>query len=168
MARTVLAACQSEVETTKTLAQALAAAAPNDPDSLAEAAYAAGLGGLDWTFALATEAKALKLARRPKAIYSHVLAAKAVIDEDYESALRAISRAQQQGDALGQAILLIIAELANAPMRTEGAAAALAKLQMSDRDAMSKAIARACWHPDVKRAFAQALERAREPGKPAP
>jgi len=161
-ARMVLAACQNEVETTKTLAQALAAAAPNDPDSLAEAAYAAGLAGLDWTFALETEATALRLARRPRAIYSHVVAAKAVMASDYEGALRAMSRAPQQGDPLGQAMLLVIAQLADAPLRSEGAAAALARLQMSDPDAVGKAIGRACWHPDVKQAFGQALARARK------
>ena len=116
--------------------------------------------------ALETAAKALKLARRPRASYSHALAAKAVMEGDYEGALKAISRAPQQGDTLGQAMLLLIAELADAPMRAEGAAAALARLQKGDPELVANAISRACWRPEVKKAFADAL--ARTPAKAAP
>jgi len=160
MARLSLAACEGRIEDTKALARALETDAPNDPDSLAEAANQAGLAALDWTFALDAEAKALKLTRDYRPGYVQASAAKALMDGDDEGALRAISRAPQQGQALGQTMLLILAQLANAPLRAEGAAAALAKLQVGDEAALKTTIARACWHPDVKAAFLVALARA--------
>jgi hypothetical protein len=160
LARMALSACSGEVETTKALARSVEAAAPNDPDSLAAAAYAAGFAALDWPFALEAEAKALKLARDPKPIYSQVSAAKALMEGDYEGALRAISRTTQQGHALGQTMLLIIAQAANAPVRAEGAATALAKLRVGDAEALKTTISRACWRPELKRAFETALSRA--------
>ena len=166
LAKTALSACSGDVEATKGFARSLQAAAPNDPDSLAAAAQAAGLAALDWPFALELEARALKLAKEAKPIYSQVSAAKALMQGDYEGALRAISRTTQQGHVLGQTMLLIIAQLANAPVRAEGAAAALAKLKIGDAEALKATIARACWHPDVKLAFENALARAN--GKPPP
>jgi TolB-like protein len=157
MARLSLAACEGRVEDTKSLARALEADAPNDPDSLAEAANQAGLAALDWPFALRAEARAFKLTRDYRPGYAQASAAKALMERDYEGALRAISRAPQQGQALGQTMLLVIAQLAQAPLRAEGAAAALAKLQVVDAAALKTTIARACWHPDVKAAFLDAL-----------
>lgn len=165
-ARMALAACRGDVQATDTLAHALAAAAPNDPDSLADAADAAGLAALDWPFALALETTAIALARDPLPQYVHATAAKALIDGDDAGALRAMSRAPQRGNTLGQSMLFIIAGLADAPLRAQGAAAALAKLEPANRDAIRTTIARACWHPEVKTAFTRALKRLPDPNNP--
>lgn len=158
--RMMVAACKDEVEATRALARALAGAAPNDADTLAEVANAAGPAALDWDAALKAEARAFALSSAPHPRYAHPRALSLVMAGDYEGALAALSRVPQGNLATGQMMMLVLAKLANAPLRAQGAAEALNAMQAGTPEALRERIEAACWHKDVKAAFRKALEAA--------
>ena len=156
-ANMVLSACKGEIDKTRALARKLFALAPNDPEILSEISSRTGLAALDWDFALEMEARAFRLSSSPTPRYGHAAAAKAVMAGDFETALRAMSRAPQGNLVVGQAMLFIIATLADAPLRAEGAAAVLAAHSVAGIGDLKDMIEHACWHEDVKAAFRRAL-----------
>jgi hypothetical protein len=156
-ARMLLHACKGDAAATQKAAKVLYVLAPNDPDTLAEVANAAGMAALDWKLALEAEARAFELASVPHARYAHAKAAKLLLDGDYEGALAAISRVPQTNLAKGQMMILALATLADAPLRAQSAADALAMGFSGKTDALFERIDNACWHESVKKAYRAAL-----------
>jgi adenylate cyclase len=161
-ARMMLNACKGDVEATRQDAHLLFTLAPNDPDSLAEVANAAGMGALDWTLALNAEARAFELASVPHARYAHARAAKLLLDGQYEAALAAISRVPQNNLADGQMMLLALATLADAPLRAQSAEDSLAIGFSRKLESLQARIDSACWHSSVKAAYHKAILEAVE------
>lgn len=159
-ARMMVSACKDDVVATRAQAHALVAAAPNDADTLAEVANAAGPVALDWEGALRAEERAFALSSAPHPRYAHPRALERVMAGDYEGALAALSRVPQGNLATGQMMMLVLAKLAKAPQRAQGAAEALAAMQADRPEALRQRIEAACWHEDVKAAFRKALESA--------
>ena len=161
-ARMTLNACRGDTEATKQDAQRLFALAPNDPDTLADIANAAGMAALDWELSLTAEARAFELASVPHARYAHAKAAKLLLEGKYEAALAAISRVPQKNLADGQMMLLALATLADAPLRAQSAEDSLATGFSSKLGALAERIDTSCWHDSVKAAYHKALAEAFE------
>lgn len=166
--RMILAACRDDLDGLRRSARALLASAPNDPDTLAEAANWLGLGALDWELAIDAEGRAQALSYQSRPLPAHARSAKALLDGRFDLALSSFGPSQSLSTPLEQTTLLILATLADAPLRARSAAEALTQNTGLNRDVLVQQIERSCWHPRVRKAFIEALDRALPPAGPAP